>query len=611
MGTTLLSEFRAADGSGNNATFNVAGSGESRIAPANYVPGMTNTPVDGTNTREISNIVSSGEQAEDHDPTGLSAWMYVWGQFIDHDIDHTFQDGTNRIDIPIAPGDPDFGGGGTIPMTRFVTDPTTGTALNDITGWIDGSQVYGSDAAKAASLRTADGHLLTSDGNNLPIKDGASFGGDIRATENPDLTAVNTLFVREHNFQVDRLQAEHPEWSGDQLYQMARAIVTAEIANITYSEFLPHLLGPGAIKPYNGFDPSADPRITQEFSTSAFRFGHSIVSGTETKINNDGETMGTPQSLADAFTNTPAQVQADDGIDGLIRGIMGDPTQANDVFAVNELRNLLVAPPAFIDLIAIDVQRERDLGVGTLNQTHEALGLTPYTDFNQITSNPEIAANLEKAFGSVDSVSLFIGGLAEDHAAGSMLGPTFQIIIAQQFQNLRDGDRLWWQNQGFDDATRAGIQNTTLSDIIQRNTNTPYVQDDAFVTASRHLSGTLPEDEGVNELVIGIDDDGAEIAGGVGDDTIVAGLGQNQMLTGGGGSNVFIISGESQSATIADFSPVADKLQFQVAASDFSVTEANGHTVIGYGGNTINLFGVTMDQLNTSNLLLPSGSSMV
>ena len=34
---------------------------------------------------------------------------------------------------------------------------------------------------------------------------------------------------------------EHPNWSGDQLYNHARAIVTAEIANITYSEFLPNL----------------------------------------------------------------------------------------------------------------------------------------------------------------------------------------------------------------------------------------------------------------------------------------------------------------------------------------------------------------------------------
>src|SRR5579859_5627593 len=83
--------FRNLDGTDNNLenpTFNSAGSDMVRIAAPNYAPGTTNTPIDGPNPREISNVVSSGPLAENHDPTGLSAMMYVWGQFIDHDLDH-------------------------------------------------------------------------------------------------------------------------------------------------------------------------------------------------------------------------------------------------------------------------------------------------------------------------------------------------------------------------------------------------------------------------------------------------------------------------------------------------------------------------------------------
>ena len=47
----------------------------------------------------------------------------------------------------------------------------------------------------------------------------------------------------EHNYQVDKLAAEHPHWDGSHLYEQARAIVGAEIASITYNEFLPLLLG--------------------------------------------------------------------------------------------------------------------------------------------------------------------------------------------------------------------------------------------------------------------------------------------------------------------------------------------------------------------------------
>ena len=240
--------FRTIDGSDNNQndpTFNSTGSDMVRIAPANFAPDTTDTPIDGPNPREISNVVSSGPQAEAHDPTGLSAMMYVWGQFIDHDLDHTLPDGTTPIDITIPPGDPNFPDGTTIPLTRFITDPTNGDTVNSVTGWLDASMIYGSDAATAASLRLPDGHMATSADGYPPIVDGAYVAGDVRATENPDLTAITTLFVREHNYQVDQLQAQHPDWSGDQLYQTARAIVTAEIENITYTEFLPHLLGSG------------------------------------------------------------------------------------------------------------------------------------------------------------------------------------------------------------------------------------------------------------------------------------------------------------------------------------------------------------------------------
>src|SRR6476620_3136620 len=97
--------IRTIDGSGNNQgdpTLNNTGGDMIRIGPANFAPGTTDTPIDGPNAREISNVVSSGPQAEAHDPTGLSAMMYVWGQFIDHAFDRTFAAGTNNIDIPVT-----------------------------------------------------------------------------------------------------------------------------------------------------------------------------------------------------------------------------------------------------------------------------------------------------------------------------------------------------------------------------------------------------------------------------------------------------------------------------------------------------------------------------
>ena len=137
-----------------------------------------------------------------------------------------------------------------------------------------------------------------------------------------------------------------------------------------------------------------------------------------------------------------------------------------------------------MDLIAIDIQRERDVGLGTLNQTRQALGLKRYASFAELTSDPVLQKNLSAVYDTIDQVDLFIGGLAEKHAAGAEVGPTFQAIIADQFQALRAGDRFFWQNQGFDQGTAAMIANTTLTDILERNAATTNLQANVFIQSA-------------------------------------------------------------------------------------------------------------------------------
>ena len=74
-----------------------------------------------------------------------------------------------------------------------------------------------------------------------------------------------------------------------------------------------------------------------------------------------------------------------------------------------------------------------------------------------------------------------MGGLAEPHAPGATVGPTFQAIIAAQFQALRTGDRFYWENQGFPQALAQQISRTRLSDILLRNTDSTSVPGRVFV----------------------------------------------------------------------------------------------------------------------------------
>src|SRR5262249_36698949 len=156
--------------------------------------------------------------------------------------------------------------------------------------------------------------------------------------------------------------------------------------------------GPNGVPAYQGFNPNVSANVSAEFTTAAFRLGHSEVSGTQTGIDNQGNQTFS-ESLAQAFGNTPSQ-DVSNGIDDLLRDLSSEGSHATDVDAVPELRDLLAAPPDAVDLIAIDIERERDVGLGTLNQTRAALHLDPYTSFSQISSDPNVVANLAQVYAT-------------------------------------------------------------------------------------------------------------------------------------------------------------------------------------------------------------------
>ncbi len=312
--------------------------------------------------------------------------------------------------------------------------------------------------------------------------------------------------------------------------------------------------------------------------------------------------------MQDVFFQPAAEFIDDGGVDGQLRHLAADPSQALDARIVEDLRNFLVDPPAALDLAAINIQRARDLGLGTLNQTREALGLDPYTDFSQITDDPETLAGLQAAYGNVNNVGLWTGGLSETHVAGALVGETFQTIMAMQFEALRDGDRLWFENQGFDAQTLKDIKATTLADIILRNTDTQHIQDDVFVTYSRHTGlagGVESEDPEARQIVIGADGQDTLIGGPQGD-YLFAGTGK-QTLTGHDGADKFVFAAGPTKATITDFETGVDKLVFGQAGNfdwhDVHLRAVRGDTIVTIGNDQIKLLDVNPWQLSKHDFL--------
>ena len=400
-------DMRSIDGTGNNLLnlgFGVANTPLIRISPADYPgDGSGSTIVEPPareNPRLISNTLAAQGPALIPNDRGLSDFVWQWGQFVDHDIDLTTVDNANGIaSIAITnPGDPL--GPLPIPFVRSDFEPTTGTVsapreqINTITAYIDASNVYGSDSGTAASLRTfSDGRLATSLGALLPIDaDGFFMAGDVRANEQVGLTAMHTLFVREHNRLADALVAQQSGATDEEVYQTARKIVGAEMQIITYEEFLPALLGPYAPSATDfAYDPNVNPSIANEFSTAAYRFGHSMLAP-ELRLVDPVDSTVSFLALRDAFFNPGFFIGDPGNIERVLAGLAAQKAQEVDSKLVDDVRNFLFGPPGAggLDLAALNLQRGRDHGLPDYNTLRAAYGLAPMLGFDQISLDPEL-----------------------------------------------------------------------------------------------------------------------------------------------------------------------------------------------------------------------------
>ena len=518
-GTTIPQAFaleaRSIDGRNNNIQNPSWGSTNSqllrKVAP-DYEDGIGEpSGNDRPNVRDVSNTVAAQEQPI-YNKKNATDMLWQWGQFLDHDIDLTGGNPDDPFPIHIPTGDQYFDPQATgiqeMLLSRSVYDPTTGTAennprqqINQITAYIDASMVYGSDSIRAATLRTLDGtgRLKTSNGNLLPFNttglpnEGGPVptlfvAGDVRANEQVGLTAMHTLFMREHNRMADLMHHRFPRLGDETIYEAARTWVGALIQVITYKEFLPVLLGPNALTPYTGYDSGVNPGITNEFSTAAYRFGHSMLSPELYRLAKNKKPIPEGHlSMQQAFF-APHRITQEGGIDPLLRGLASNQAQEVDPYIIEDVRNFLFGSPGSggFDLASLNLQRGRDHGLPSYNEVRLAYGLSPALTFSDITSNPDVQTRLGSIYENIEQVEVWVGCLAEDHLPGAMVGKLIHTILVNQFERLRDGDRFFYLNT-FPHFQIRILEATTLADVIRRNTTiNREIQDNVFLLPHKH-----------------------------------------------------------------------------------------------------------------------------
>ena len=508
---TTINDHYSFNGIGNNKEQPTKGSANQTllrlVAPA-YNDGISSlSNQNSPNPRLISNLVCEQQSDVDIiDERNLSDMNWVWAQFISHDIDFTptaiFDPSLRNLDRVeiLAPHNDQFYEMNRTMMSVFrsLYDVNTGMSknnpreqINTITAWLDGSVIYGSSESRANMLRAFEGGKLKvskhNSGDLLPlapvgsleekqVRGQAFFAGETRSNEHIAITALHTLFVREHNRIAKEIHDTEPNLTDEEIFQRARKINTAIIQSITYNEFLPSL---GIeLDEYKGYNESIDPQISHIFSVVAFRIGHSQVGEKVILVNATQDLQSIP--MKDTFFN-PVIIHRQ-GIDSILRGLFMTNQQANDIYYHNSIRNFLFDEPqrGGLDLCVLDIVRGRDHGIPDYNSVRNGIGLDAVEEFDDINKDEKVRGRLRAAYGNIEELDAIIGILAEEHLEESALGKTGYLIIKDQFERIRDGDRLFYLNDPDLKIIKEEISNTSLADVIERNTQIRNIPDNVF-----------------------------------------------------------------------------------------------------------------------------------
>ena len=530
------SDIRSIEGTCNNLLNPSWGSIETPLRRAihNGYADLLSTPKSESlpNPRTVSNIVFSQGTVSVPNSKNASDMIWQFGQFLDHDLD--LSDAASpreELDISIPTGDeeldPEQTGTKTLKMSRSkYHEDIAGVRQqeNELTSWIDGSQIYGSTKHRSMVLRKNDGtgqllsHSTSGDGDLLPFNNcedavagsltriteclpnekgdkkasDVFVAGDVRVNEQAGLIAMHTLFMREHNYQASRCHSDMEDIQArdDEIFECARKIVIAELQKITFYDFLPILLGTATPGQYTGYDSTINPSITNEFATASYRFGHSALSPRILRLNSyGGEISEGHLSLRDAFFCVDC-ITMQGGIDPILMGLSNQVHQAVDALVVDDVRNFLFGMPGEggEDLVARNIQRGRDHGLPSYTSVRLEYGLSAVNSFEDIPTDAVTREKLRTAYNNdIHAVEFWPGALAERPVNNGLMGELNSHVIKTQLIALRDGDRLWFENSGvLTDMQLATVRNTTLTTIIRRNTVIgTELADNAFIVGKQ------------------------------------------------------------------------------------------------------------------------------
>jgi hypothetical protein len=459
------------------------------------------------NPRDISANLLARETFQP--ATILSLLAAAWIQFETHDwFSHGSNQPGNQIDVAGKEQDE------LLKVDRTLQDVTrTGNAdqpptfINYETHWWDASQIYGSSPQRVSKVRShVDGKLLIGDDGLLPLED--EKGIDL--VGNPGtwwlgIGLLHTLFVKEHNTICDHLKSQNPSWTDNQLFNNARLIVAAMTAKIHTVEWTPAILpnpitktalhanwwgilGPNIKKIVgrvadsellSGIVGSSQVKhdgcpfyLTEEF-TSVYRM-HPLIPDHYKFYSIDTGELTRESDFQQLFDrNTRGFMESMPFEDLLYSFGISHPGAVTLHNYPQFLRQLRKPNGELLDLASVDIIRDRERGVPRYNRFRDLIGRGRVSSFEDLTSNPDWALELRKAYNDdIDQVDLMVGLYAEDLPPGFGFSETaFHIFILMASRRLRS-DRFYTKDYRPEVYTQWGlewIESTTMTSLLLRH----------------------------------------------------------------------------------------------------------------------------------------------
>jgi Animal haem peroxidase len=430
----------------------------------------------------------------------------AWLQFEVHDwLSHGKTVPEQPFELELTDDDPWHQRPMQIERTR--QDPShkdDGTPPTFVTGdshWWDGSQIYGSDPKIARALRTGtDGKLRLDPDGQLPRDldqhiDLKGVAGNFWL----GLALLHTLFTHEHNAICDRLRAERPTWTDDELYSKARLINAALMAKIHTVEWTPAIishpttkyamkanwwgilgktLGKKSRNEVLGGIPGSDVNhhgvpysLTEEF-VAVYRM-HPLTPDDFTFRSIDDDNVIEERTFRElGALDVRARLDSIGMVDSLYSFGIAHPGAITLHNYPRFLQEFHKADGTVVDLAATDVMRIRERGVPRYNEFRRLFHLKPAATFDELTDNPQWARELEEVYGDVERVDLMVGLYAEPLPKGFGFSDTaFRVFILMASRRLKS-DRFFTDDYTAETYTQVGldwVDDNTMVDVIKRH----------------------------------------------------------------------------------------------------------------------------------------------